>query len=756
MPTLPTRQKIRSELSQRRLEFNPSGEPACFTVTVYNESDRFAAFRLTLKAPGIEDSRGAEWYRLVPSVSSKIPSGDVTKFDVEIFAPPPTEAGFTGSMSLQTVVSSIDLDRQEDRQDLKLQIEGGSPKASRLELKTPSPLEVLPVEIVKLTVEIENRNHQLQSTTLEIDPAYSPWFENNGRRVINLEPNVPKTITFQGRIPESQACGLIQVEITATQPNIPRASVTAALQVLPTGNALFRAEPLEAQIPERAYRWLNPTVATTTYSLTLDNRSNQSIGGDIKVYNPNTKRWEWPWTGYKLPWQWPWEKPAAVSDDLDQESIDDGSIDQIGLDPTPGVEIIPESPSAGINETQVFSLEVTRRLPWLGWPRREQLEAHMVLVEGDCEVQDDVQLLDLGILPVIPFKLQLLALILIPLIIAAILRLFPSNHTEPVNSVQFNGLGTEVMSGSNDQTIRRWSINGDRLTPKGIVLKEAKAIRRVKFRPVNNDEIAVGLENGEIRVASLLQRNDLRSGALDNADRVFDLTFSQDSRSLFSAHGSGQVAEWDITSRGGNRLEIAEQFQIKQPFAISTMVLLGDQEELIAMGGRYNRLNVIDRNKKQYFDLAYNPGGQEDYIKSFATAEQQPYLLASSDNQGNIALWDFTSCKNSLQTCQALSTWTGHGGKTVNAVKLTGDGCFLASAGGNGEVKLWALDGKGNLQKAEGKVLGKYGKPLNTVDVIRKQDSVLVVTGGDDHQVRLHQVKLTGGRSSGQCNAQIN
>lgn len=736
MVTIQTR-PIRSELSTQRLLFESGGEPACFTVTVYNDSPNFAAFRLSLKAPGVEDSRAADWYRLVPSVSSKIPSGDYTQFIVQIFAPPPADTDFSGSMMLKTIVSSIDLDRQEDRQDLELLISGNLFRPLIASLNSSATLDLTPGDAIELIAEIKNPNRQTLKPTLQIPAPYSTWFENPSQ-IILLEPNQPKLVYFRGRIPEGEAspiATLYPVPIQITQANHPPTQLETAVQILPTGEIEFIAKPKEAQLPEQAYQWLNPLEATATYNLTVENRSNQPITTEIKLYNPIKNQWKWPWTGYSLPWK---KQP-----EIDLEPVDEKLK---GLTPAENIQFSP-SPIESIKtyHAQDFDLEVTRKLPWLGWSRREKFEAHLTLLEGDRPIQEEIQYLDLGILPVIPFWLQMTGGAFLLAIILLLLKLFPSGHTEPVNTVQFNGQGTEVLSGSNDQTIRRWAIEADHLTSRGVLLKEGKAIRTVKFRPVNNDEIAAGLENGEVRVANLLQRDDVRLGSLNNADRVFDLVFSRDSRQMYSAHGSGQVIPWSVDIRDGNGLAAEQPIQPAQPFAISAISLLGEQEDLIAIGGRYNRLTIIDPAKKQSFEVPYQAGGQEDYIKSFAIAQQQPDLLANSDNRGNILLWDFSTCRKNLKNCQPITQWTGHGGQSVNAVKLTNDGCFLASAGSDGQAKLWAMDGRGNRRSQnanEGKVLFKAKKPLNSIDIIRKQDHLLVVTGGDDHRVNLQRIQL--------------
>ena len=42
----------------------------------------------------------------------------------------------------------------------------------------------------------------------------------------------------------------------------------------------------ELQLPDPAYRWLNPRSATATYHLTLENQSNQAFQSQITLHNP--------------------------------------------------------------------------------------------------------------------------------------------------------------------------------------------------------------------------------------------------------------------------------------------------------------------------------------------------------------------------------------------------------------------------------------------------------------------------------------
>ena len=71
----------------------------------------------------------------------------------------------------------------------------------------------------------------------------------------------------------------------------------------------------------------------------------------------------------------------------------------------------------------------------------------------------------------------------------------------------------------------------------GRVAQTNKAIRVARYRPRDNDHLAIGLENGEIQVWDLLE-NELATTLIapdQRDDRVLDLLFSPDAQTLFSS-----------------------------------------------------------------------------------------------------------------------------------------------------------------------------------------------------------------------------
>ncbi|WP_428843092.1 WD40 repeat domain-containing protein, partial [Sphaerothrix gracilis] len=292
------------------------------------------------------------------------------------------------------------------------------------------------------------------------------------------------------------------------------------------------------------------------------------------------------------------------------------------------------------------------------------------------------------------------------------------------------------------------------LSADQVLYKGDKAIRVVRYRPVDNNWIWAGFENGDIQGWNLLSNQQFFYSYRQD-DRVFDLALSRDSRSLFSGHGSGLVLQWDTSpaSLSATRSEPDRGFEVD--FAVQSLALVGPQEDHLAIAGRYNQLVLLDLAEESFRGVDYRSGSSNDYIFSLATALEKPNLLATADNRGYITLWNLTACLTSDSPCEIVDEWsTGHNGEAVRAVALSDDGCYLASVGDDGRTLLWPLTSNGTRRpnQAEGEILRRADEPLNAVDVTQNRDRVLVVSGGNDAEVRLKAVKVSDSQlPPGQC-----
>jgi WD40 repeat protein len=805
---------IRTELSERTLRFEPGGQPTTFEVIVHNESDRFASFQVELEAPGVESSRGSDWYRLSPSVSSKIPEGDNTRFWIEIFGIPPVPGGFSGVMRLTVKTYSPELE-EDDKQDLKLTIEGDRLAPPQLQIQGPNPILVKPKsdgsnisESVSIEVLVQNPNHKPLTTTLAIE-GIDPAWRDGAQSILTLESQKTQLVTLRLRIPVRSISRDYPVTIVARQANAPEAAAQVLLRLLPTGFVQFRAEPPGQQLPPPSSgkkRWLNPRIATATFELHLDNHSNsQPIGSvilDGTSVGPPKQSWFqqlWQPLQGKLQRDLQRDKRLQPLMGLPTSSPTRSPSGSLGP-PTgpiaaaqplaPGLTLVPrqvqlapmEAIGAPILTPNPLTLTVERTLPWLGWPRIERFGATAHLLESDLEIRDPIQTLELQVLTVIPLWLQWVGGLLLLALLAALWALRSPGHKGPVTSVRFNGQGTEVISSSMDQTLRAWDVKDNGLSYRGLLIQLNRAIRTVRYRPVNNDQLGLALENGEVKGLNLLSGSVQNfSGAQD--DRVFDLVFLRDSRTLFTGHGSSLIQRHLFDGPGGASLPQS----IDAKFAIRALAVVGEDDRYLAIAGRYNQLKLLDLQSidpdpgnqnagaagVSVHRLPYNSGGSEAYIMGLARAESQPNRLAVADNQGQISLWDVGQCLAPVSpkplgsepivgarpapisgNCKPIESWPGHGGAAVNALALSANGCYLASAGDDGKVRLWPLTSRGTRrsEQVNGQVLSESSQRFNSVDLIQRRDRLLIASGGDDHRVRLDSVAID--RSERDCSSQ--
>ncbi len=795
--------QLKLELSKTTLRYKPGSTPECFNVTVTNQSIEFASFRLELVAAGALATDEKRWYRLTPSVSYKIPPGDRTQFQVEIVDVPPIRGGFVNSINLVVRVDALELDVQE-RQDLRLLVDGSPVRPLELMVRD-AVIEARPGDPVELVVDVTNPNLKPADVILELDGIDPSWFPQEMQKMVSVAAESTQRVHCFGRVPPSihapQGSHFITVDGPRSPTPVTPTQVT--LRIAPQGEVLVSHQPEYRQIPEKTGRWLNPRQADTTFDLTLDNQSNCILASTISLDDPDVqpsrRKARGGWFG-----RWRKQSPQLKKSPFNQIALKkvpgmsaqgsetlESSSDHTPQGEEPSVLSSPPTQSSRSTRTLTltppelrvhpgdtahFTVHVSQRLPWLGWKRVKSLRATPQVDSSDIGLRsrpaqsdeseaspspdtepvpqaepepDGIQTLELHILPVIPFWLQGLGLLALLLLAIAPALLTPRGHTKPVNAVQFSGRANEVVSAANDGTIWRWVIRGNRLRPAGILERGDKALRVVRYRPVNNDQVAAGFENGIILMHDFLSRHT-ESFGYQQDDRVFDLAFTPDSRRLFSAHGSGTILEWQIDSQ---TMAGAPIQSIKVDFAIQAIGLVGDGDQYVAIAGRYNQLTLYDRDAKTFYDLPYLPGsGQNDYITSLATAGAHPTRFATSDNQGRIALWDLAPCEDAPQTCQPIDDWPGHGGNAVHQVALSADACYLASVGADGQAIVWPLDSQGGrqVQHLEGQAVQAVQQPLNAVALIQQRDQLLVASGGDDTWVRLNTMRLRRARFPGE------
>ena len=761
---------ISAKLSTENLTFRPSKPPVTFEVTVNNDSDRIANFQLEIEAAGEKENSDYQWYRLEPEVAAAQPHGSSTEFQIFIFNTP--IPGYVGTVNLTVKVFSPQLG-EERRLLLRLQIERDQ-KPNLVSVELPvRDYQVYPGNTVDILVKLRNMGQQPASITLDFAGIDSSWLLGSQQRRLSVKPGYHQEVSFPCQPPSvAQApSDIYPFRVEATSHNSYPASAEGNLEVLPVGFIKFSTPQSRKTLPEKN-KWLPDLKSkSVSYELIFKNASNLRQEINLQVQGRDSRKCTFK------------KHPETVNLDLGQ--------------------------------TAKIDLEVTTKRPWFGIRKILLLEARPELSDQRLGSTDPAtQILEIKVLPIIPLWLQLLLLLL--LLLALFPRETPPQHLAAVNSVRISGNGELVVSGSDDCTLRLWKIDNRKLEPddkaigwdkkdvkicreihktKGLLFDAKKIVRVVKFVPPYEKLIAVGLDNGKIKfINSLAPNNKPKLQEVDKGDRVFDLTFTNNALNMFAGYGSGKLLIWsrekDSTWQEEPKVLDLQDKQALSSFQIYALALSPDQKYLIVAGNfrRFLKIpvnkildskslenfNDISLQKFENADIGGNAGrGDIVWGLDFANYDGKK-ILATSDSNGYIAIWDLDKCnpfsnndqKNSQGlkevNCQILEQWQvkskskqGNNNKyiaqnQIRSLKFSQDRNYLVSGGDDGRVAVWYFKDDGSFKLDEIKSEGREGKTIkaesnskiNSIDLRSISDRQgYAISGSKDSQVRLHRIE---------------
>ena len=694
----------------RELNFKVGSSGNSFPVVVINDSNQFASFQIELIAAGANTPEiNYEWYTISPDVSVKIPPGDLVEFMVSITETP--IAGFSGIMNITVRAFSIEL-RQENREILRINLQQGAGR-SLIKLEIPSQkLQGIPLDIVEIPILISNPSQQNTNVTLSCLDLPESWFLRGNTQQFQLKPGAQLTASFICTLPFDQdaIAKVYPFTINSTHTNGLPSQLQGNLEVLPKGSLLLSFSSKLQIIPaKKSWKFWGEFWASSPaiFDLTAENNSNLSQQVDFDVENVNSKNYE------------------------------DFSF-----------EVIPNNIEVAPFSKEYLTLEINKARPWLGQAKKLNLLVKANWQDARVNTIDELQAIEVIIKPIVSTGVLIFLFLLGICLFGWLSDFNPDNpfppHKSMVTSIQYDGSGNKVLSSSNDRTIRQWNVAGlyQPFTSYdlGILTETKKAIRTIRYRPVNNDLVAAGLENGEIQILDAQSSNKrlLAAFSSQNDDRVFGLEYTLDGRNLFSGHGSGTVLRWDLQNLFTNPPTQPSQTK-KFDFAINAIALVGQDDSTLAIAGRYNQIVLWNWVNNTVKTIPYPVrGGQDDYIQSINAPDRKRNLLATADNQGYIAVWDLSTCLQSDRPCQLIEGWQdAHHGKAVRSVAFSSQGCYLVSGGDDGETKIWTLNpnGKRTASDINGKSLQKTNSPVSSVAIHLAPKDILVLSGTNEGRV---------------------
>ncbi|MDJ0844282.1 WD40 repeat domain-containing protein [Crocosphaera sp.] len=782
---------IEVTISTNYIDFKPGKNPETFQVSVVNLSDQFASFQVILQAAGTDEININDWYQLTPDIGQKIPPSGTAKFSVTLQKNP--IPNFAGSLDILVTILSTELQNIEEKEFLRLTIEPGEDESS-LRVRLPvKKFHIYPGKTIDIPCEIEQIGINSVNITATLTGLNSPWLIEEKIQRLSLPRKTKKELIFSCQLPSNNTVisqtypFIIKVE----QENVQAVEVAGSLEVFPLGKVIFKATPNSQQLPEKFPWFPHWKTSTVNYNLQFENQSNLKQLMSASLVQSDSFPQQWEMINKQMPiisllvfklFVKLWEKePIAASLFLKENQF---------------VKVNP-------NETRELDLKIHSVRPWVGRVKTLFFAVSAIASDTRLDVENSTELLQLKIYPKIPLWLGGLTGLLLLWVWYGLSCLNPYSpicgHQQAVNSVQFNGRGLNAISGSDDQTIIEWDLKGfglKKLFTNPILSKRKtgkkdndllilvrrvrslfndqekkkdnnlpKSVRVVRYKPLENNVVAVGLENGEVQVWDLLDdRNCLQySFKQDANNRVLDIAFSQDSQFLYGSYGNGQIKQWKLNpnlnnSPNCNPITTTPNQEKMFDFAIYSVVFVGANRDFMVLGGQYNRLCLIDSNftneEKKCDDIGQTLGNDKHYIQSITTAQDKPNQIVTADNRGTIQVWDLSECLNKRENCQNLAPtdqWDGLAPRDqwkekenpsqvypVYSVALSRNGCYLVSGGQDGQVLLWEMSGNGTRSKAEYTKIHQSPKPINSVDIKVINQKIHILSGGDQTKVRLN------------------
>jgi WD40 repeat protein len=279
-------------------------------------------------------------------------------------------------------------------------------------------------------------------------------------------------------------------------------------------------------------------------------------------------------------------------------------------------------------------------------------------------------------------------------------------HRDLVYSVSFNPNGQTIATGSADNTVKLWDVNGKELkTLKG----QGDYVISVCFSP-DGKKLAAGNRDGTVKLWNA-DGQELRTMVSGNA--IVSVSFSPDSKIIAAATSDG---EKNNTLRLWQSDTGEELITLRGHRSTVESVTFSPDGKMLASASRDTTIKLWSLTGQELKTLQ----GHTDVVNRVSfSPDGQTIASASSDN--TIKLWSIDG--------QEIRTMRGHS-NYVSAVSFSPDGQTLVSSSFDGTAKLWS--------SVDGQELRTFkGHSNGLTDVSFSPDGKTIATTSLDNSVRL-------------------
>lgn len=289
-------------------------------------------------------------------------------------------------------------------------------------------------------------------------------------------------------------------------------------------------------------------------------------------------------------------------------------------------------------------------------------------------------------------------------------------HEQAVRAVAFSPDGKQIISGSADQTLRLWDLQGN---PIGEPFQgHEQGIWSVAFSP-DGEKIVSGGDDQTLRLWDLLG-NQIGEPFQGHENWIWAVAFSPDGNQIVSGSNDQTLRLWNLQ---GNQIGAPFRGHEHGVWAIA----FSPDGKYIISGSSDQTLQLWDLQGKAIGEPFQ---GHENWVRDVAFSPDGKRIISGSDDQ-TIRLWD-------LQGNQIGKPLYGHQ-QGVRAVAFSADGKQIISASDDLTLRIWETDGYQIGGAFQGHEHGVWA-------IAMSPDGEWIVSGSNDQTLRLwdwqgHQIR---------------